>query len=171
MTDLAQTELAQTDLDGPVKIGTVAKRLGISIRTIHMYEREGLFISHKNSAGTRYFSERDIEWLMEVRRMIKSSISIAGIRHLLSLVPCWEIKECVFKGKGNCPVISDHDFPCWANRNNICDSTVQNCRVCEVYALRFCVGKLKQYLNLSLKPQCEHTFDKEELLSTMQVSI
>ncbi len=137
--------------DGLMKIGVVAKRLGISIRTIHMYEREGLFIAFKNAAGTRYFSERDVEWLMEVRKMIKSSVSIAGIRRLMSLVPCWEVKRCAHTGKADCPVINESDLPCWANKNNICDKTIQECRDCEVYEMRFCVSTLKQYLDIRLK--------------------
>ncbi|MBF0399731.1 MAG: MerR family transcriptional regulator [Magnetococcales bacterium] len=150
--------MSRSDQAAPVegmKIGVVAKRLGISIRTIHMYEREGLFISQKNSAGTRYFTEQDVEWLMEVRRLIKTSIGIAGIRHLLSLVPCWEIKQCAFNGKGGCPVIVDHNSPCWANKGNICDTTLQECRQCDVYGIRFDVGQLKQRLHIRLKSATE----------------
>ncbi|MBF0194892.1 MAG: MerR family transcriptional regulator [Magnetococcales bacterium] len=134
-----------------VKIGVVAKRLDISIRTIHMYEREGLFISYKNRAGTRYFSERDIEWLVEIRRMIKSSISIAGIRTLLSLIPCWEKMKCGYVEKQDCPAITEHDSPCWANKGNKCDSTSDECRKCEVYDMRFCVGMLKSAVDIKLK--------------------
>ena len=135
-----------------VKIGVVAKRLGISIRTIHMYEREGLFIAYKNAAGTRHFSERDIEWLQELRKLIKSSISIVGIRRLLSLVPCWEVKGCNHNDKAGCPAITDDNFPCWANKNNFCEQSSQECRECEVYEMRFCVGNLKRHLNITLKP-------------------
>ncbi|MEO5363314.1 MAG: MerR family transcriptional regulator [Magnetococcus sp. DMHC-8] len=145
----------QTDSPDNMKIGVVARRLGISIRTIHMYEREGLFIAHKNSAGTRYFTERDVEWITEIRRMIKTSIGIAGIRHLLSLVPCWEVKGCTYNGKGGCPVIVNHEAPCWANRGNICDATLAECRQCDVYELRFSVGQLKQRLHIRLKTATE----------------
>ena len=134
-----------------MKIGVVAKRLGISIRTIHMYEREGLFIAFKNAAGTRYFNERDVEWLMEVRKMIKSSVSIAGIRRLMSLIPCWEVKKCAYTGKGDCAVLCDSDLPCWANKHNICDQTLQQCRECEVYDMRFCVTMLKRFVDIRLK--------------------
>lgn len=134
-----------------VKIGEVAKRLGISIRTIHMYEREGLFIAFKNNAGTRYFTERDVEWLLEVRKLIKSGISIAGIRHLLSLVPCWESKQCQHQGKQDCPVITDHNASCWANKENKCSETAQECRHCEVYEMRFCIGMLKHVLDIRFK--------------------
>ncbi|MBF0443972.1 MAG: MerR family transcriptional regulator [Magnetococcales bacterium] len=138
-------------VDEMVKIGVVAKRLDISIRTIHMYEREGLFISHKNRAGTRYFSERDIDWLIEIRRMIKSSISIAGIRTLLSLIPCWEKIKCGYIEKQDCPAITEHFSPCWANKGNKCGTTSQECRNCEVYEMRFCVGVLKSAVDIKLK--------------------
>ncbi|MBF0421970.1 MAG: MerR family transcriptional regulator [Magnetococcales bacterium] len=134
-----------------VKIGEVAKLLGISIRTIHMYEREGLFISHKNMAGTRYFSQEDIRWLQEVRRMIKSSISIAGIRALMSLIPCWEIRRCDYHSRTHCPAITDHSAPCWSNVNNLCEESGQQCRRCEVYQLRFKAGSLKNIMDIKPK--------------------
>lgn len=134
-----------------VKIGEVANFLGISIRTIHMYEREGLFIAYKNSAGTRYFSQRDVDWLVNVRKMIKSGISIAGIRRLLSLIPCWEFKQCKHQGKQDCAVIVDDHAPCWANKEKQCTETAQECRECPVYDMRFCVGMLKHHLDIRLK--------------------
>lgn len=134
-----------------VKIGEVAAYLGISIRTIHMYEREGLFIAFKNPAGTRYFTDRDVEWLVQVRKMIKSGISIAGIRRLLSLMPCWEFKQCHHRGKQDCLVIVDDHAPCWANKEKQCIETAQECRVCPVYEMRFCVGMLKHHLDIRMK--------------------
>lgn len=134
-----------------VKIGEVAKQLGISIRTIHMYEREGLLIAFKNLAGTRYFSERDVEWLVEIRKMIKSGISIAGIRRLLSLIPCWETKQCQHHGKQECPVITDGNSSCWSNKENRCQESAQECRNCQVYEMRFCIGMLKHYLDIKIK--------------------
>ncbi|MBF0424912.1 MAG: MerR family transcriptional regulator [Magnetococcales bacterium] len=136
-----------------VKIGVVAQRLGISIRTIHMYEREGLFIAYKNRSGTRYFSEQDVAWLIEVRKLIKAGISIAGIRRLMSLIPCWESRGCHFTGKQNCPVITDNLAPCWANKENHCSEDAQGCRKCEVYARRFCISMLKSYVNIRFKEE------------------
>ncbi|NGZ29157.1 MAG: MerR family transcriptional regulator [Magnetococcales bacterium] len=134
-----------------IKIGEVARQLGISIRTIHMYEREGLFIAYKNSAGTRYFTTRDVDWLLEIRRMIKAGISIAGIRRLLSLIPCWESKKCQHQGKESCPVITDSFNSCWANKENLCHESAQECRRCEVYEMRFCVSMLKHVLDIRFK--------------------
>lgn len=134
-----------------VKIGIVAKHLGISIRTIHMYEREGLFIAYKNHAGTRYFSARDVQWLEEIRKMIKSSISIAGMRALMALIPCWEEKQCKYRLNQDCPAITDHSTPCWSNKKNKCGKTGQECRECQVYEMRFSVGSLKSVVDIKLK--------------------
>ncbi len=147
-----------------VKIGVVAKRLGISIRTIHMYEREGLFIAYKNSAGTRYFVERDVEWLIELRKMIKAGVSIAGIRRLMALIPCWEVRDCTHTGKEDCPVLTDHDAPCWANKENLCPETTQECRDCVVYEKRFCVTMLKNHIDIRFKPRAG-----EEAVTTSQM--
>ncbi|MGN7611865.1 MerR family transcriptional regulator [Magnetococcales bacterium HHB-1] len=153
----AQAQQADNPTDGMVKIGVVAQHLGISIRTIHMYEREGLFIAYKNSAGTRYFSPTDIKWLEEVRALIKSGVSIVGIRRLLSLMPCWESKKCHHKGREECPVFTDHEKPCWANKENYCPETSQECRQCDVYEKRFFVGSLKQLVDIRYKSNQEKT--------------
>jgi MerR family transcriptional regulator/heat shock protein HspR len=139
-------------LEHGVKIGVVAKLLGISIRTIHMYEREGLLLSHKNAAGTRYFFTRDVEWLIELRRMIRAGLGIAGIRRLMALIPCWETKRCQHPEKDSCPVITDHLWPCWANKENECPGTAVDCRECEVYNMRFSINQLKNLVDIRLKP-------------------
>lgn len=151
MTVLQAVEVESGSPPGMVKIGEAAKTLGISIRTIHMYEREGLFIAFKNRAGTRYFSNQDIQWFVEIRRLIKSSISIAGIRALMSLIPCWEVRQCDYQSRSKCPAITDHDLPCWANKNNLCEESGQECRDCEVYDLRFKVSTLKNVVDIKLK--------------------
>ncbi|MBF0180794.1 MAG: MerR family transcriptional regulator [Magnetococcales bacterium] len=138
-----------------VKIGVVAKRLGISIRTIHMYERERLFISHKNLAGTRLFTERDVEWLEEIRRMIKSSISIAGIRALLALIPCWDVTKCPHASRKECPSLRDNDHPCWSNKESKCFQSNAICRTCDVYEMRFRIRDLKGYTDIRMKTVIE----------------
>ncbi|MBF0438410.1 MAG: MerR family transcriptional regulator [Magnetococcales bacterium] len=140
------------DLTGMVKIGVVAKQLGISIRTIHMYERERLFIAHKNHAGTRLFSEKDIAWLIEVRKMIKSSISIAGIRSLLAQIPCWDATKCSFVSRQECPSLKDNDYPCWSNKKSKCFQSIAICRQCKVYEMRFHIRDFKRHMMVSMRP-------------------
>lgn len=149
------------DSTGLVKIGVVAKRLGISIRTIHMYERERLFISNKNRAGTRLFSERDIEWLIEIRQMIKASISIAGIRALLALIPCWDISKCPYPSRQACPSLRDNHNPCWSNKESTCFQSTDVCRNCQVYEMRFNIRDFKRHTDIRMKTDEEINKDAD----------
>ncbi|MBF0382597.1 MAG: hypothetical protein HQL69_16370, partial [Magnetococcales bacterium] len=51
----------------------------------------------------------------------------------------------------DCPAITEHDSPCWANKEHKCGTTAQECRGCEVYDMRFCVGMLKSIVDIKLK--------------------
>ena len=72
-------------------IGTVARMLGISVFTLRMYEREGLVVSHKAASSHRLYSHSDVERLKCIRHAINDEkISIAGIRKIYSMIPCWD---------------------------------------------------------------------------------
>lgn len=120
--------------NGSVKIGTVARHFGISVDLLRLYEREGLVIPLKSSRGTRYYTEHDYIWIGTVLRLVREArLNFAGIRHLLALIPCWEIRHCGFDSKKNCPVIADGARPCWANRSCCPVVSAQDCYFCTVY--------------------------------------
>ncbi len=115
-----------------IKIGAVAKHFNISVDLLRLYEREGLVIPIKSPKGTRYFTERDYPWIETVLRLVREArLNFAGIRHLLALLPCWEIRHCGFDKKQNCPVTKDSTAPCWANRS--CCMANVDCYECSVY--------------------------------------
>ncbi len=120
--------------NGSLKIGTVARHFGISVDLLRLYEREGLVIPLKSSRGTRYYTEHDFSWIQTVLRLVREArLNFAGIRHLLALIPCWEIRHCGFDSRKNCPVISNPTKPCWANRASCPVVAVQDCYFCNVY--------------------------------------
>ncbi len=120
--------------NGSLKIGTVARQFGISVDLLRLYEREGLVLPLKSSRGTRYYTEHDFPWISTVLRLVREArLNFAGIRHLLALTPCWEIRHCGFESKCNCPVISDSSKPCWANRVACPVVAAQDCYFCNVY--------------------------------------
>lgn len=126
-------------------IGEAADVLGISIPTIRMYEREGLIIPVRKHSKHRRFSQKDIERIRCLREMINhEKVSIAGIRRLLSMIPCWKIKNCPESDRVNCDAFKDHDKPCWmvSGKSWECRSSV--CRECEVYAKVSDCASLKQ---------------------------
>ncbi len=132
-------------------ISVVAERLGISEHTIRMYEREGLIIPYKRKSGHRLFSQEDIERIECINKTVsEKKISIAGIRRLLALIPCWEIKGCG-GDKYDCPAYVDYEKPCWLHKENLKgDCATNECRECPVYnSIKSCdelKSLLKQYI-------------------------
>lgn len=115
-----------------LKIGAVAKHFNISVDLLRLYEREGLVLPLKSPKGTRYYTELDYPWIETVMRLVREArLNFAGIRHLLALLPCWEINRCGYDKK-TCTIIEDSTSPCWINHEQ-CKAAVEDCYFCKVY--------------------------------------
>jgi DNA-binding transcriptional MerR regulator len=107
--------------NGTIKIGAVAKHFSVSVDLLRLYEREGLLIPLKSPRGTRYYTQHDFLWIGTILRLVREArLNFAGIRRLLALLPCWEIRQCGFSRRIGCDVIADAAKPCWANRAACC---------------------------------------------------
>lgn len=71
-----------------LSIGQVAERTGLSVHTLRLYEREGLFASdvRRGTNGRRIYSEWDVEWLSNCIKFRASGMPLATIRHFAELV-------------------------------------------------------------------------------------
>jgi DNA-binding transcriptional MerR regulator len=71
-----------------LSIGEVARRTGLSIHTLRMYEREGLLTSslERDSGGRRVYSDADVQWLTTCRVFRSSGMPIAVIARFAELV-------------------------------------------------------------------------------------
>lgn len=117
-------------------IGLAAKKLGVSPELLRLYEREGLVITHKTKSGHRLYSERDLEWITCFREQItENRMNIAGVRMLLALMPCWDLKsKCSETDCKNCEAYKNSSVVCWTlteQGSNVCREA--DCRDCEVY--------------------------------------
>ena len=134
--------------DEPIfPISAAAKLLNISVHTLRMYEREGLFIPYKKDSNQRLFSKADISRIECIRKAInESKISINGIKMLYSMIPCWEIVNCSAKDRKNCQSMKNSHTPCWMHdhSNNTCNK--RDCRTCEVYARYSECGQIKELI-------------------------
>jgi MerR family transcriptional regulator/heat shock protein HspR len=132
--------------DSPVyTISTTAELLGISIHTLRMYEREGLILPHKKNSGHRLYSQEDIDRINCIRKAInESKISIAGIKTIYSLIPCWKFIDCPMEQREKCQAYTSHSQPCWTfnHRGNACFRN--DCKNCIVYKDHAECGKIKQ---------------------------
>jgi MerR family transcriptional regulator/heat shock protein HspR len=126
-------------------IGEAADILQVSIPTIRMYEREGLIIPHRKNSRHRRFLPADIERIRCVRSMInKEKVSIAGIRNMLSLIPCWKVKNCPVAARAKCPAFTSTEKPCWMLSGKSWECRSADCRLCSVYTDIANCASLKQ---------------------------
>ena len=115
-------------------IGEAADLIGVSVPTIRMYEREGLIIPLRKASRHRLFAESDLERIRSIRRTINTEkVSIAGIRRLMSLVPCWKMNGCSEEAKSKCPRLASNGSPCWIVTGKTWQSKSDECRNCGVY--------------------------------------
>ena len=77
-------------------IAVAAQQVGLSARTLRIYEQEGLLRPARRPEGDqRLYSDQDLIWVRCISELIHGhSLTTAGIRRLLDLIPCWEIKHC-----------------------------------------------------------------------------
>jgi len=107
--------------NGTIKIGAVAKHFAVSVDLLRLYEREGLLIPLKSPRGTRYYTQHDFLWIGTILRLVREArLNFAGIRRLLALLPCWEIRQCGHNRRMGCEVIANASKPCWSNRSACC---------------------------------------------------
>ncbi|TQS09213.1 MerR family transcriptional regulator [Microbispora hainanensis] len=71
-----------------VHIGEVARRTGLSVHTLRLYERAGLLASEvrRDEAGRRVYSTWDVEWLGNCVKFRASGMPLATISRLARLV-------------------------------------------------------------------------------------
>ncbi len=122
-----------------VRIGNVARELNLSVRRILQYEEEGLVMPHKKTdGGHRLFSEFEIHQIRNIKDLIhERGLTLAGIKYLLKMSPCWEVFPC--QDKENCKAFKNREeFRCWEikrNGNGDCFG-MGDCERCPVFLTR-----------------------------------
>ena len=113
-------------------IGTAAELLGVHPRTLRLYEDAGL-IRPARKNNRRFYSAHDLEWISCVRYMLhEQGLNQEGLRRLLALIPCWQIKDCSTEARADCSAWSERTTPCWdLARRNCAES--KRCYDCKVY--------------------------------------
>jgi DNA-binding transcriptional MerR regulator len=71
--------------NGLWKIGELAKRTGVSIRTLHHYDEIGLLSpSHRTESGHRLYGREEVVRLQQVLSLRQSGFSLEQIREMLA---------------------------------------------------------------------------------------
>ena len=140
---------ARTDWEPVISIGTAAKMVGLSPSALRKYEKEGLLMYHRTDTGRRLLCRADIKRIRMIRHMIDDlGLNVEGIRRLLALLPCWDLKLCTAGQKGKCAAVHDARKPCWVVGRAACSEDGFECRKCEVYRYgAYCAVTMKMLLH------------------------
>lgn len=67
-----------------IQVGELAKRAGITVRTLHHYEQTGLLLpSARSAAGYRLYNLADVQRLHMIQTLAKAGLELAEIRDFL----------------------------------------------------------------------------------------
>ena len=67
-----------------IQVGELAKRAGITVRTLHHYEQTGLLLpSARSAAGYRLYNLVDVQRLHMIQVLAKAGLELAEIRDFL----------------------------------------------------------------------------------------
>ena len=66
-------------------ISVAAELAGVHPQTLRIYEREGLVRPKRTTANARRYSERDIERLLEIKRLTSDGMNLEGVRRVIEL--------------------------------------------------------------------------------------
>ncbi|MEJ8667694.1 MULTISPECIES: MerR family transcriptional regulator [unclassified Streptomyces] len=68
-----------------MRIGELAARAGVSVRSLRYYEEQGLLSSTRSASGQRHYSEHHVDRVTFLQRMYAAGLSSRTISELL---PC-----------------------------------------------------------------------------------
>ena len=66
-------------------ISVAAELAGVHPQTLRIYEREGLVRPKRTTSNARRYSERDIERLLEIKRLTSDGMNLEGVRRVMAL--------------------------------------------------------------------------------------
>lgn len=125
----------EKDANRPVYTLSIASQLSdIPAHSIRQYIDRGLLIPFKLDSKRHLFSQNDIIRLKNIHILIHDKgLNFAGIRAMMSLIPCWAIRQCPESDRLSCGAYTGNSEPCWesSQKGRMCKN--ENCRECEVY--------------------------------------
>ena len=117
-------------------INEVSRRVNLSQKRIREYEKEG-FINPDREPRTnnRLYSDFEIQQIIRINSLIHDrGFTLACLRNLLMLAPCWNIFECM--AKNECPAYQNPHQYCWRVRENLGAKCPGPCTKCAVFLNR-----------------------------------
>ncbi|MBL6990808.1 MAG: MerR family transcriptional regulator [Bacteriovoracaceae bacterium] len=121
--------------------------INVSVHTLRLYESSGLIIPQRTESKRRLYSRNDIKRLGLIRYLIEEKgLNLAGIKLLLSLIPCWKIRKCSSKDQKKCDAFKTMKEPCWIVKNKCDLCAADDCRECPVYKKSASLDEVKKLI-------------------------
>ncbi|WP_214107320.1 MerR family transcriptional regulator [Acrocarpospora catenulata] len=70
-----------------MRIGELASRAGVSVRSLRYYEEQGLLTSTRSPSGQRHYTDNELERVAFIQRLYAAGLSS---RMIVELLPCVE---------------------------------------------------------------------------------
>jgi len=132
-----------SDSNSIFTINTAAQKLGISVPTLRLYEKEGLICPIRTATHRRLYSLNDLRIAQTVQHLIHDrGLNFAGIRRLMAFLPCWKIRRGDRTLCRKCKVPSITDTPCWSSGKALWRKSNSDCQSCLVYEMACRIGDL-----------------------------
>lgn len=146
--NLGDSDEAAGDWEPVISIGTAARKVNLSVSALRKYEREGLLLYYRTETGRRLLSRADLKRIRMIQHLIgQLGLNMEGIRRLVALLPCWELKPCSAEEKAKCKAVRDSVHPCWMVNESECRRQGIDCRLCSVYRYgAYCTEVMKSLL-------------------------
>ncbi len=127
-------------------IGIAARKLGITIPSLRLYEKEGLILPLRTATNRRLYSINDLRIVQTTKHLIHHhGLNFAGIRRLMAFLPCWKIRGCNPVLYRRCEVPHITDSPCWSSGKARWREWDGDCQSCPVYEMASQIGQLSIY--------------------------
>ncbi|MEU6592122.1 MerR family transcriptional regulator [Streptomyces sp. NPDC046881] len=68
-----------------MRIGELASRAGVSVRSLRYYEEQGLLTSTRSASGQRHYTDHDVDRVVLIQQLFAAGLSSRTIAELL---PC-----------------------------------------------------------------------------------
>ncbi|MFF8729344.1 MerR family transcriptional regulator [Streptomyces sp. NPDC015171] len=68
-----------------MRIGELASRAGVSVRSVRYYEEQGLLTSTRSPSGQRHYTDDEVERVAFIQRLYAAGLSS---RTIVELLPC-----------------------------------------------------------------------------------
>ncbi|MBW1709765.1 MAG: MerR family transcriptional regulator [Deltaproteobacteria bacterium] len=117
-------------------INEVSRLVNLSQKRIREYEKEGfLKPDREEKTNNRLYTDFDILQIKRVKYLIhEKGFTLASLRNLMALAPCWNIFGCVTKD--GCMAYLNPHRPCWQLRASEKNKSSDSCGRCVIYLNR-----------------------------------